>query len=144
MVKDGSFLRLADELGVRRHIHVVGQVDHEFIRHYLAVANVETHDLDGLGLGITSVEAMCGGLPVVAWVPRDNYPGIDLASYGTLGFVETGDPKEISSMIIRCVLDQTFVNEVRSSQDRLVREVFSPAAVTEKYLELLERLITKD
>jgi 1,2-diacylglycerol 3-alpha-glucosyltransferase len=50
MVKDSRFLELASQLGVLDHIILVGPVPHSEIKDYLAASDLETHDLDGLGL----------------------------------------------------------------------------------------------
>jgi glycosyltransferase involved in cell wall biosynthesis len=73
-----AFLKLADQLGVAHAIHAVGPVPKAEIPDYLAAADVETHDLDGYGLGTASLESMAAGTPVVAALRPDNFPGIEL------------------------------------------------------------------
>lgn len=140
MVNDESFLRIAENLGVRSQIHLVGKVAHEEIRHFLALADVETHDLDGRGLGITSIEAMAAETPIVAWVSRENYPGINLESFGPLGFLRGGEPEQIASMISKVLRDKQFASQVVKTQLKLVSNVFSTEAITTKYLIEIQRL----
>lgn len=136
MVKDDRFLQLADELGVTKHLVVVGAVAHSEIRDYLALADIETHDLDGRGLGITSVEAMDAGVPIVAWAIDDNYPQFSLRSYGESGFIDDGKPETIAGMIDRILSDNDYRSRVVESQHRLVADIYSCESVTSQYLKL--------
>jgi len=138
MVKDDRFLQLADELGVTKHLIVVGAVAHEEIPDYLALADLETHDLDGRGLGITSVEAMDAGVPIVAWAIDDNYPQFSLRSYGESGFIDDGDAETISGKIHQILSDDDYRNRVISSQRKLVADIYSCESVTAQYLKLFD------
>jgi glycosyltransferase involved in cell wall biosynthesis len=138
MVKDDSFIKLAEELGIREHFVLVGAVRHEEIKDYLAFADIETHDLDGLGLGITSVEAMDAGVPIVAWAVDDNYPQFSLRSYGPSGFINDGNPETIADKIDQIISDENYRATILDSQRRLVDEIYSCKSVTDQYLKLLE------
>ena len=137
MVKDDRFLKLAKELGVEERLLVVGPVAHSEIRDYLAVADVEIHDLDGRGLGITSVEAMDAGVPIVAWAVDDNYPQFSLRGYGPSGFIDDGSPESITARIDMILSDEQFRTEVKASQRKLVDDIYSVQSVTRQYLEIL-------
>jgi len=137
MVKDNRFLELASQLGVLEHIVLVGPVPHNEIKDYLAAADVEIHDLDGRGLGITSVEAMDAGIPIVAWAIDNNYPQFSLRSYGDSGFIDDGSPETIASAISRLVEDSEFRSSVVRSQRALVDDIYSVESVTRQYLELV-------
>lgn len=139
MVKDPRFLELASQLGVLDHIVLVGPVPHSEIKDYLAVADVETHDLDGRGLGITSVEAMDAGVPIVAWAIDNNYPQFSLRSYGESGFIDDGSPETIAGMITRVIKDDNYRSAVIKSQRALVDDVYSVESITRQYLDLLEQ-----
>ena len=139
MVKDNRFLELASQLGVLDHIVLAGPVPHSEIKDYLAAAAVETHDLDGLGLGITSVEAMDAGVPIVAWAIDDNYPQFSLRSYGESGFINDGSPETIAGMITRVIKDDSYRSAVIKSQRALVDDIYSVESVTRQYLDLLEQ-----
>lgn len=136
MVKDPRFLELASQLGVLDHIVLAGPVPHIEIKDYLAIADVETHDLDGLGLGITSVEAMDAGVPIVAWAIDDNYPQFSLRSYGDNGFIDDGSADTIAGAISKLLIDEEFKTRVIMSQRRLVDEIYSVESVTRQYLDL--------
>lgn len=136
MVKDPRFLELASQLGVLDHIVLVGPVPHAEIKDYLAAADVETHDLDGRGLGITSVEAMDAGVPIVAWAIDDNYPQFSLRSYGPSGFIENGSPETVAGAISRLMTEDSFRLQVVQSQRLLVDDIYSVEAVTRQYLAI--------
>ena len=137
MLKDQEFLQVAQTLGVEKHVIVAGAVPHSEIKDYLAAADVETHDLNGLGLGITSVEAMDAGVPIVAWAVDDNYPQFSLRSYGVSGFIDNGTPESIADKIDQILSDQQFRDEVIVSQRKLVDDIYSCESVTDQYLKLL-------
>jgi glycosyltransferase involved in cell wall biosynthesis len=139
MVKDNRFLELASQLGVLDHIVLAGPVPHSEIKDYLAAADVETHDLDGRGLGITSVEAMDAGLPIVAWAIDDNYPQFSLRSYGESGFIDDGLPSTIANAISRMIKDVDYREVVIRSQRLLVDDIYSVKSITRQYLELIEK-----
>ena len=137
MVQDKRFLDLAESLGVRDHLVLVGPVAHTEIKDYLAMADVETHDLDGRGLGITSVEAMDAGVPIVAWVDDNNYPGVSLRGYGQNGFIDDGEPTTIARMISLMLRDERYRESAIQSQFALVKDIYSVESVTSHYLALL-------
>jgi glycosyltransferase involved in cell wall biosynthesis len=138
MVKDDRFLTLARKLGVEDKILVAGPVPHSEIRDYLAAADVEIHDLDGRGLGITSVEAMDAGVPIIAWATDDNYPQFSLRGYGPTGLIGDGNAESIMAALDRILTDENFRDEVKNSQRRLVHQIYSVESVTRQYLDLLE------
>lgn len=141
MVKDSRFIDLAKELGVFEHFVIVGAVAHEEIPNYLAAADLETHDLDGRGLGITSVEAMDAGVPIVAWAVDDNYPQFSLRGYGPSGFVDDGSPETIAKKIRDILTDETLKSEIVKSQRKLVDEIYSCESVTNQYLAILKESV---
>lgn len=134
-VRDREFLLRAAELGVEASIVCLGSVPHSDIKHLLDASIVETHDLQGLGLGITTVEAMAAGVPVVAFATDDNYPGISLRSYDGLKFLDSGQPREIASAILEVALNDEARDKAIDAQRRLVAEIFDRQAVMKRYLE---------
>ena len=103
-----------------------------------AFADIETHDLDGRGLGITSVEAMDAGVPIVAWAVDDNFPQFSFRSYGPSGFIDDGNPKTIADKIDQIMSDEIYRSTILDSQRRLVDDIYSCKSVTNQYLKLLE------
>jgi glycosyltransferase involved in cell wall biosynthesis len=138
MVKDNSALVLAEELGVTSHLKMVGAVPHSEIGDFLDLADVEAHDLNGLGLGITSVEAIAAGTVIVAWVDPDNYPTMRRNEALFTGFINDGEASTIAAAITRIVSDFEGRETARNFQRDVLREVFSAEAVNNQYLELLQ------
>ena len=141
MVNHSRFLEEASNLGVLEHIVLAGPVPHSEIKDYLAASDVEVHDLNGTGLGITSVEAMDAGVPIVAWAVDNNYPQFSLRSYGSLGFIDDGEPETIAQMIIRIFEDEEYRASVICSQRALVHDIFSVEAITSQYLDIFKRVL---
>ena len=137
MVKDDTAFKLAQELGVASHIISTGAVSHKEIFDFLALAHIEMHDLNGLGLGITSLEAMASKTPIIAWIDPENYPALDRDAFPKTGFINSGDPKTISEMVIRIVEDDVFAQEVVCSQEAILKKVFSLDAIDSQYIALL-------
>ncbi len=105
-----AFKSLAAELGVEHTVHVVGRVDREQVRDYLAAAACEVHDLNAWGLGTASLESMAAGCPVVAALRPDNYPGIQVRDRTHLYLVPppadaSPDERELADAITEVLAD---------------------------------------
>jgi glycosyltransferase involved in cell wall biosynthesis len=82
---------LADELGLRKHVHFCGSLPHEEVLKMLQCADVFVHCSDHEGLGMAIMEAMGAGLPVVA----SRVGGVpDLVREGETGFMIPPDDVE--------------------------------------------------
>lgn len=136
----GEFLRRAEELGVSEHVLVVGRVPHAEVPDYLAAATVESHDLDGHGLGITTLEVMAARVPIFARVRRDVFPGIDLDEWPELQIVESADPRAIAESICHLLGSAEFRHRVADRQFEFVNRYFRAEIVAGQYLELFEDL----
>jgi glycosyltransferase involved in cell wall biosynthesis len=135
-----EFRRLAEELGVSEHVLVIGRVPHVEVPDYLAAATVESHDLDGHGLGITTMEVMAARVPIFARVRRDVFPGIDLNQWPLLQIVETADPRTIADSICHLLGSADFRARVGASQFEFVNCFFRAESVACQYLELFAEL----
>jgi glycosyltransferase involved in cell wall biosynthesis len=134
------FLERAEELGVRAHITCAGAVPKSRIADHLAIADVETHDLQGYGLGTASLEAMAAGVPVVAAVRRDNFPGVELTSNETIVLVPPGDGAALASALCALLDDPEKAKRIGIAGQALVEEAFSLQAVASAYLDVLSSL----
>lgn len=135
-----EFLRLAKELGVADHIVVIGRVPHVEVPDYLAAATVESHDLDGHGLGITTLEVMAARVPIFARVRRDVFPGIDLDQWPELQIVESAEPTAIADSICHLLESPQFRKHVADRQFEFVNRYFRADVVARQYLDLFEDL----
>jgi glycosyltransferase involved in cell wall biosynthesis len=139
-IYDDRFLARADELGVRRNLFVTGGVPRDAVPRYVAAADVEGHDFQGYGLGTASLEVMAAGVPVVSVVRADNFPGLELRSWDNVVIVPPNDPSALAEAIVRLLDDRNLARRVGEGQRRLILEHFSLATVTDRHLELYERL----
>lgn len=135
-----EFQELADKLNVSDSLVVVGPVAHDQVRHYIAAADVEGHDLQGSGLGITTLEVMAAGVPVFAYIPRDNYPGVDLGQWPNLMVMPDNSPEIVADSVCRLLGDHELRQRVTRDQQRFVEELFGLRAVAGRYIQLFEKL----
>jgi glycosyltransferase involved in cell wall biosynthesis len=134
------FLERARTLGVDDAIVAVGPVPRDEIPDYLAAASVEAHDLQGYGLGTASLESMAAGVPVVAAVRPDNFPGIDMADGGNIVLVRREDPEDIARALVDLIADPVSSRRIGAAEAELVHEHFGIDTVVGQHLEVLERM----
>jgi glycosyltransferase involved in cell wall biosynthesis len=135
-----EFQRLAERLGVADNVVVTGRVPHVEVPDYLAAATVESHDLDGHGLGITTMEVMAARVPIFARVRRDVFPGVDLDEWPDLQIVESAEPEAIADSICHLLGSAEFRAQVAESQFEFVSRYFRAEVVAGRYLELFDEL----
>ncbi|MFM8304722.1 MAG: glycosyltransferase family 4 protein [Actinomycetota bacterium] len=143
IVYDDRFLRRAEELGVADHLVLTGGVPKDEVPDYLAAATVESHDLQGYGLGTASLEMMAAGVPVVASVRDDNFIGFRLRSWQDLVLVPPDDPTALADALARLIDDPSLAETLGTGGRRLVEDHFSLDVVTRQHLELYERVIAR-
>jgi glycosyltransferase involved in cell wall biosynthesis len=137
----GAFLERARELGVEEHILCVGAVAKSEIADYFAAAQVETHDLDGHGLGTASLEAMAAGVPVIAAVHVDNFRGVELQSGENIVLVSEGRPAELAGAISHVLADPVGSSLIAKRQQELIERSFSLEAVTRQHFDAFDRML---
>lgn len=142
-VYDERFQERARDLGVADHLICTGGVPKDEVPDFLAIATVEAKDLQGYGLGTGSLEMMAAGVPVVASVRPDNFPGITLRSWEDLVLTPLDDPAALADDIARLIEDPDLAAHVAAGQRRLVDEHFTLEAVTRKHLALYERILAR-
>jgi 1,2-diacylglycerol 3-alpha-glucosyltransferase len=138
-VYDDRFLHRAEELGVKDHIALTGSVPRGEVPAYIAAADVEVHDLQGHGLGTASLEVLAAGVPVVAVVRPDNFPGISLRSWENIVLVAPEDPRSLADSIVHLLDDRELARRVSRGQQRLIRDHFTLEVVTDAHIALYER-----
>jgi 1,2-diacylglycerol 3-alpha-glucosyltransferase len=139
-VFDETFLRLADQLGVRNHIVCTGEVARDEVPGYVAAADVEAHDFHYFGLGTSTLEVMAAGVPVVSVVSTDNFPGLELRSGENITIVPENDPNALAGAIHELLDDPELARRVGAGQRRFVVDHFSMYAVARDYLALYEKV----
>jgi glycosyltransferase involved in cell wall biosynthesis len=141
-VYDTTFLKIAEELGVSSHITVVGRVPHVDVPDYLAAADIETHDLDIHGIGITTFEVMAAGVPIIASVDSNVFPGIDLGLWPKVRILSGLSTSQLSHEIVDLLnSDSVQIKEMQIQQLDFITKNFSVEIVAEKYLSVFRELI---
>ncbi|MGI8678094.1 MAG: glycosyltransferase family 4 protein [Jatrophihabitans sp.] len=135
------FQRRARELGVAHAVLAIGAVGQHEVPDYLAAASVETHDLQGYGMGTATLESMAAGIPVVAAVRPDNFPGIELVSGGNCELVAPDDPAALADALISLLRDPARAQRIGAAGRELARQHFSLALVLEQHLSVLTEMV---
>jgi glycosyltransferase involved in cell wall biosynthesis len=134
------FLRRARELGVESAVTPVGPVTRSAVPDYLAAATVETHDLQGYGMGTATLESMAAGVPAIVAVRPDNFPGIELKSGTHCMLVPAGDAEAIAGALICLLGDADVRARIQQNGRQLVREHFDLEIVSGRHLRVLEAM----
>jgi glycosyltransferase involved in cell wall biosynthesis len=140
-VYDTEYLRIAEELGVSDRVISVGRVPHAEVPDFLAASDLECHELDGHGIGITTFEVMAAGIPVVAAAPSNTFPDIDFNDWPALRL--SGDPSPVAlATRIADVLESSdeAMTEMVAQQRDFIEQSFSTEVVAGKYLALFDEL----
>jgi glycosyltransferase involved in cell wall biosynthesis len=144
-----EFLKIAAELGVADSIIAPGAVPSDDIPDYLAAADLEVHELDGLGFGTASLEALAVGVPVVAAIETDNFLDI-LVTDGKQLFLapptsptdQRADPSALAAVLMRVLADPAAARAAVSEHARdLIDQHFTIERVAQRHLEVLESMV---
>jgi glycosyltransferase involved in cell wall biosynthesis len=139
-VYDQHFLKRARQLGVEDALVLTGSVPKDEIPSYVAAADVETHEQDGWGLGTASMEVMAAGVPVVAPVRADNFPGLELRDRDSIMLAPLGDATALGEILATLLLDAELRADMGRRQAAFVRAHFSIEVVTDQYVALYRRI----
>jgi glycosyltransferase involved in cell wall biosynthesis len=105
-----KLIRLANSLGILKNIKFVGEVSNEEIINYLSKADIFLLSSEYEGFGISVVEAMASGLPVVV----NDIPTMrEIINNGENGFiVEFKDYKKVSELIEKLLMSKTLLVKI--------------------------------
>lgn len=140
-VYDDRFQHEAARLGVDHALVVTGAVPKHDVPSYAAAADVEAHDLQGLGFGTASLEMLAAGVPVVTTAAPDNYPTARLVDGEHVVLARPDDPADIARGFLRVLGDPDLRARLRTGGPELVAKRFSMESVTAEHLELYARTI---
>jgi glycosyltransferase involved in cell wall biosynthesis len=144
-----EFLHVARRLGVDHAVRAPGAKPQREIPDFLAMADLEVHELDGQGFGTASLEALAVGVPVVAAIRPDNFVEViveDRKHLFLAPFVskkdERADPAGLAATIIEVLRDPAGARaRVSEHSKALVAEHFTIERVASKHLTELEALV---
>ncbi|WP_106849007.1 glycosyltransferase family 4 protein [Blastococcus sp. Marseille-P5729] len=134
------YLTRAQELGVDDMLINTGAVPRDDVRDYLAAATIESHELNGYGFGTASLEAMGVGVPIVAAVRGDNFPGIPLVDGENIYLFEVGDTDQLAEKVVRALQNPAEAQAIGRRGADLVEQHFTMNAVLDQHLETLGKL----
>jgi glycosyltransferase involved in cell wall biosynthesis len=140
-VYDDRFLERARALGVDHALIAVGEVAKEEVPGYAAAADVEGHDLQGIGFGTASLEMLAAGVPVVSVVRADNYPTAHFVDGEHLVLAESADPDVLAAAILRLIRDPDLRKRLAVGGRRLIEDEFTMEMVATRYIEVYERAV---
>ena len=138
-----KFLELAAELGVDDLIKCVGPQPKPAIPDFMAAADVEVHDLQGYGLGTASLEAMAAGLPVVAAVRSDNFPGLQLRDGEVCLLVPLHDDEALAGALDRLLSDAELRARIGAASRSFVLAHFTVEQVANAHLDHLAAMTAR-
>lgn len=111
---------LAQELGVSERVEFAGFVSQEEISAHLHKADIFIRPSLSEGQGISFIEAMAAGLPVIA-TPVGGIP--DFLKDGETGlFVEPKNPRQIAFQVQKLILDPVLRDKIIIAAKRMVKD----------------------
>jgi glycosyltransferase involved in cell wall biosynthesis len=140
-IYDDRFLQRARELRVDHALIAVGEVGKDEVPQYAAAADVEGHDLQGIGFGTASLEMLAAGVPVVSVVRADNYPTAHFVDGEHLVLAESAAPDVLAPAILRLINDPDLGKQIAVGGRRLIEDEFTVEMVAAHYIELYEHAI---
>ncbi len=141
-VFDDRFLQRAKELRIEKSIQCLGVLNRSEIGELLSVSAVEAHDLQGLGLGTASLEAMLAGVPVVTDAKPDNFPNFPPLQHGKhLLILKQSTPHELAEAIWQIIADSDVSKTLTEGGSEYVRKNFLIDKITNRYSSVMQNII---
>lgn len=136
----GDFERLARELGLEEKVAFTGWVDPSDIPRYLGEADVFVGPTRSEGQGLTFLEAMATGLPIIA----TRVGGIvDFVLHEQTGLlVDERSPKQIAEAVVRIHGSPELRKKLTEEGREMVQGFFSRRSTVKRFSDLFSELIT--
>lgn len=138
-----KFLKEAKKLDVEKNINCIGVVQKSEVIKHLLDARMEIHDLQGYGIGISSLEAMACGVPVIMSVQPDYFPHAHLSNYVNCINVKVGDVDGLADAICMLIENKNLAKEIGNAAREYVFNNFDMRNVASKYLRLFFQIKEK-
>ena len=130
---------LIEELGVQ-HASFTGVKDRASIYQELASYDLFVQPSYIEGFGLTIVEALAAGLPVLISDLEGPKEVIDGGKYGRI--FKVGDPEECAAQIEKILINKEHLVDV-SELDKYISDNFDVEKTALKYIDLYERIIKR-
>lgn len=133
----GALLQIVDELGLNDRVVFTGYIPDEQLETYYRKANVFVLPSKYEPFGMTTLEAMSCGTPVVA----TRFGGIkdDLHDQVDSLLVDPSSPVELSEAILRVLTDEALAAKLSKNGQKTILERFSWESIASRTLSFYER-----
>lgn len=129
---------LVKRLNLSERVHFKGQISNSRIIHFLNIADIFIRPSRSEGMGISFIEAMGAGLPVIA-TPVGGIPDF-LKDKETGLFCKVNDPKSIAEAVL-LLDDQPALREaITAGALRMVKEKYDWNIIADEMREVFEKL----
>ena len=132
--EDNSLKNLTAQLGVSGNIEFLGNIEQEKIPRHLASADIFVRPSRSEGLGISFLEALSVGVPIVG----TSVGGIpDFLIDGKTGlFCKEEDPKDLAEKILILLRDELLAQKIVENGQKMIKERFLWDEISKKYENL--------
>ncbi len=132
--EEASLKNLATELNISQNIKFLGTIGQEKIPRYLAESNIFVRPSRSEGLGISFLEAIAAGLPIIA-PPVGGIP--DIIEDGKTGlFCNPEDPKDLAEKIMNLLENEPLAKSIVENGQKMIKEKFLWEKISENYENL--------
>ncbi len=138
-----AFIKRAAELGVSDAIIVTGTVPSTDVPSFFAAADMVAHDLQGIGFGTASLEAMAAGRATIGTVRETNFPAVELTNWENFVLARPDDARDLAEAINRLLDDPQERDRIAKRQHELVYAHFTLDVVTRQHLDAFARMLER-
>lgn len=129
---------LANKLNLSKRVHFEGQKSNSGIIHFLNIADIFIRPSRSEGMGISFIEAMAAGLPVIA-TPVGGIPDF-LRDKETGLFCKVNDPKSIAEAVLLLDEQPALREAIIASAFRMVREKYDWNTIAPQMREVFAKV----
>lgn len=132
--------RLARDLGVEHEVTFFGSVPFADVPTYLARADIFVRLSRSEGMGVSFVEALAAGLPIVG-TPVGGI--MDIITDGETGlFAKVDDPEDAAKKIMLLQQNPQLAQSIVENGKKMLQERFLWSSIAKQYEEIFERLLS--
>ncbi len=129
---------LAERLNLADRINFFGAYDNDDLPKYLAIADVFVRPSLSEGMGISFLEAMAAGLPVIA-TPVGGI--VDFLKDGETGlFCQVKNPESIARKVEELLVNQELSDKITANAGQLVKENYDWGLISIKMKNIFEKI----